>query len=150
MFVARRSRIVGVLVLMLLVMSVFAESSVHAAPGNGAIHISDAHCHDDDGYITCFTAEGVANETITPSGNAIYTGYVRVTFILRDPAGTLVSEGSSESHFQRLDTDGLLHVLSQQLSSTMTRADGTSCTSTYHAHLVNGEIQFEHDETVCS
>lgn len=150
MFVVRRSRIVGALVLMLLVMGMFAESPVRAAPGNGAIRISDANCHDDDSYVACMTAEGVANETITPSGNAIYTGHVRATFILRDPAGALVYEGTSESHFQRLDTDGLLHVLSQQLSSTMTRADGTTCTSTYRAHLANGEIQFEHNETVCS
>lgn len=150
MFVARRSRVVGALVLMLLTMGVLAESPAHAAPGNGAIKIRDANCHDDDGYVACMTAEGVANETITPAGNAIYSGHVRATFILHDPAGTLVYEGSSESHFQRLDTDGLLHVLSQQLSSTLTRADGTTCTSTYRAHMVDGAIQFEHDETVCS
>ncbi|HEY0606348.1 MAG TPA: hypothetical protein VGD58_25720 [Herpetosiphonaceae bacterium] len=149
MFAAQRSIFVGLTVLALGVMSLLIGSPAQAAPGNGAIRISDSNCHDDDGYLACMTAEGVANETITPSGNAIYSGYVRSTFILTDPAGALVYEGSSESHFQRLDKDELMHMLSNHVSSTTTSSAGVTCTFTYAVHLANGQIQFDLSETEC-
>lgn len=149
MFGIRRSVLIGMAVLALLVMSLSAGSPVYASSGNGAIRISDSNCHDDDGYIACVTAEGVANETITPSGNAIYSGYVRTTFILSDPSGALVHEGSSTSHFQRLDQDEMLHMLSNHASSTIMMSDGTTCTFTYAVQLANGQIQFEHNVTEC-
>lgn len=149
MLTAQRSVWRGLTVLALVVMGCLAGSPVHAATGNGAIRISDSNCHDDDGYVACMTAEGVANETITPSGNAIYSGYIRSTFILTDPAGALVYEGTSESHFQRLDKNELLHTLSNQVSSTTTRSDGVTCTFTYAVHLANGQIQFELTENEC-
>lgn len=149
MFAARRSVCVGLTVLALGVMSVLIGSPAHAAPGNGAILISDSNCHDDDGYLACMTAEGVANETITPSGNAIYSGYVRSTFILTDPAGALVYEGSSTSQFQRLDKDELMHMLSNHVSSTTTSSAGVTCTFIYAVHLANGQIQFDLAENEC-
>jgi hypothetical protein len=148
-FAAQRSMIARITMLALLAISVFAGSPAFATSGNGAIHISDTNCHDDDGYIACMTAEGVANETITPSGNAIHSGHVRTTFTLTDPAGVLIHEGESESHFQRLHKDEMLHLLSDRSSSTMTRADGVTCTFSYTAHLANGQLQFEHNETEC-
>jgi hypothetical protein len=148
-FAAQRSIIARVVMLVFLAIGVFTGSPAFATAENGAIHISDSNCHDDDGYIACMTAEGVANETITPSGNAIHSGYVRSTFTLADPAGVLIYEGESQSHFQRLDKDEMLHMLSDHSSSTMTRSDGLTCTFSYTAHLANGQIQFEHRETEC-
>ncbi|HEX6292239.1 MAG TPA: hypothetical protein VFZ66_23825 [Herpetosiphonaceae bacterium] len=149
MFTVQRTVVVAVTVLTLLVVGVVAGAPAYATPGSGAIRISDSNCHDDDGYTACMTAEGVANETFTPAGHAIYTGQVRATFRLTDPAGALVYEGESTSHFQRLEKDELLHLLSQQIRSTTTRADGVTCTFTYTMHLVNGEIQFDRSETEC-
>ncbi len=149
MITMHRSMIEAIAVLTFLVLGVGAGSPVLAASGNGAIHISDSNCHDDDGYTTCMTAEGVANETITPSGNAIYSGHVRTTFTLTDPTGALVYTGSSESHFNRLDKDAMLHMLSSRATSTMTRSDGVTCTFTSIVHLANGQIQFDHTETEC-
>jgi hypothetical protein len=148
-FTAQRSAITRVAILTLLAISMFAGSPALATSDNGAIHVSDANCHEDDGYTACMTAEGVANETVTPSGNAIHSGYVRSTFTLTDPAGVLIHEGEAESHFYRLDKDDLLHMLSNRTSSTMTRSDGVTCTFSYTAHLANGQIQFEHNETEC-
>lgn len=149
MFAARRSMFIGLTMLVFVVMGALAGSPAQAAPGNGAIRISDSNCHDDDGYLACMTAEGVANETITPSGNAIYSGYVRSAFVLTDPAGALVYEGESASHFQRLDKNELLHMLSNHVTSTTTRSDGVTCTFTYAVHLANGQIQFDLSETEC-
>ena len=149
MVTIQRSLLVGGVLLLFLTLGVGAGSPVLAAPGNGALHISDSNCHDDDGYTACMTAEGVANETITPSGNAIYSGSVRTTFSLINPAGALVYTGDSQSQFNRLDKDAMLHMLSSHATSTLTRSDGVTCTFTYSAHLANGQIQFDHTETEC-
>ena len=136
--------------LVLSVLAVGAPTPATAASSSGAIRISDAHCHEDDGYIACMTAEGVATETITPVGNAIYTGYMKTTSSVTDPAGDLVFESTGTSHYQRLFKDDLLHLLSTRARTTITRSDGVVCTFTSTFHEVSGQVQFDQTESECS
>jgi hypothetical protein len=124
-----------------------------AAASNGAIKIADQHCHTEpDGYTTCFAVDGVATETVTPSGNTSYTGNMKTAFTAYDAAGTLVATTTGRNHAVRLFKAGGedVHVLAERLNSTTTLADGSVCTYTYTMQYVNGEIRFHTVEHVCN
>ena len=140
-----------IVMLVLSVLTLGLPAPAAAASRSGAIHMSDAHCHDEgNGYITCFTAEGVTTETLTPTGNAIYTGHLRSSATVFDAAGHVVTTSSGMRHYHRLSQDEMLHVLAEHMRTTFTMPDGSICTTTYAVHLANGQLQFEHSATECS
>ncbi len=137
------------ILLALLAMTVVAgglPTPVSAA----AMPVDLTFCHaETSGYTTCVTLQGITTETLTPAGNASYTGSLNETQVGRFSDGTLDYESTSRIHFHNLQQDQMLHVLGNQLTSTRTNADGTTCVTTYRAHFANGQYQFEHTETVC-
>ncbi len=124
-------------------------AAAFAAASNGAIHLEDAHCHDEgNGYVICYDTKGVTTETLTPSGNAIYTGNVRSTATVYF-RGELISTASTTRHYARIFFDELLQVLGERITTTEVIVGGKTCTYTYTVHMANGEIQFENNEVVC-
>jgi hypothetical protein len=93
-------------------------TNAFAAASSGAHHLNDSHCHDEgNGYVICYDTTGVATETLTPSGNAIYTGKVRSTATVYF-RGELVSTTSSTRQYHQLWFDELLQVLGDRMSTT--------------------------------
>ncbi len=124
-----------------------------AASSSGAIKIADQHCHTEpDGYTTCFAVDGVATETVTPSGNTSYTGHMKTAFTAYDAAGARLATTTGTNHAVRLFKHGgeQVQVLTERVTSTTTLADGSACTSTYTMQYVNGQIRFHTVEHVCN
>ena len=121
-----------------------------AASSTGAIKISGQHCHPDGEFTTCFAVEGVATETITPSGNISYTGHMKTMATVYDAEGTQVSTITGTNHAVRVFKEGDVHVLAERYNSTTTLANGSVCTYTYTMQYVNGEIRFHTVENVCN
>jgi len=134
--------LIGALVTNLLL----ATTSI-AAPGNGAHVFKDAYCFDYEASTICYTNMAVVTETITPSGNTIFTGNGSNSYIQTDPSGA-VYEDSLKYHTQGVTMDSVLKEYGQFFTSTLTVGGGT-CTSRYAFHVVNGNIQFDRT-TTCS
>lgn len=122
-----------------------------AASSTGADQVDMTFCHTEpDGYTTCIILQGITTATRTPSGNEVYTGSLHETQVGRLPNGQVDYESTRTIRYHSLAEGELVQVLGQYATSTRTNADGTTCISTYRVRLVHGEIQFEHDETVCT
>jgi hypothetical protein len=72
-----------------------------AAPGNGAQVFKDSFCFDYEGSTICQSNMSITTETTTPSGNTLFTGNGRSSYIQTDPSGA-VYEDSLSAGFDRL------------------------------------------------
>lgn len=120
-------------------------ASSSAAPGKGAYVFKDAYCFDYEGSTVCYTNMAVITETVTPSGNTIFTGNGSSTYMQTDPSGA-VYQDTLKYHTQGLQMDEVLKEYGQFYTSTLT-VGGASCTTRYAFHFVNGEIQFDRSTT---
>ena len=148
-FATHRSVRTVVTILACLSLAILAVPSAFAASSNGAVRHSISHCHEHETDVTCFTLEAVVIETMTPSGNVINTGSSRGTATITDLDGNVLSQHSNTNQFHSLEKDELLHVLNNQGRSKHTLPDGTTCTSNYSFHIVDGRIQFDRTEFEC-
>jgi hypothetical protein len=149
-FATHRSVRTVMTVLTCLTLAMLTVPTAFAASSTGAEHHSLLHCDAHETVVTCYTLEAVVTATNTPSGNAIYTGSSRGTATVTDRDGNVLAEQSNMNQFHSLEKDELLSVLGNQGRATITLADGTTCTSSFSYHLVNGQIQFDRVEFECS
>ena len=142
--------VIGMLVVSVLAVRTPAPAA--AASSSGAIHINNAGCftEEESDFTLCYTLEGVTTQTMTPVGNVIASGSLKVTSTTYDPAGALVLAWSGTQHFQNLTRGDRLHVQSNHLRTTTTTADGSPCTVTIRFHEANEQTQFNYIATDCS
>jgi len=143
MYIKRYRRIFvapSVLMSALAVTLLLATTSI-AAPGNGVQVFKDSYCFDYEGSTICYSNLSVTTETTTPSGNILFTGNGRSSYIQTDPSGA-VYEDSLTYHTQGVMMEDLLHEYGQFFTSTLV-VGGRTCTTRYAFHVVNGDIQFD-------
>ncbi len=140
------------MVLALFALSVLAgalPAAAFAAASNGANVIDLAHSHvEPDGSRWDFTVKGVSTETITPEGNTIYTANLKSTQALYDPTGTFVFSATGKHHQLRLITEPVsgdveqpYRIVSDRFATTITLPDGSTCSTSYRLHMVDGVIK---------
>ena len=120
-----------------------------AAASAGAHVVNDTVIHyEGDGSARHLSVKGVSTETITPEGNTIYTANMKSTQALYDPNGTLVFTSDSKQHQLRLiaepvsgDVEQPYHIVSDRFATTITLPDGSTCSTIYRLHMVEGVIK---------
>lgn len=116
-----------------------------AAPGNGAQVFKDSFCFDYEGSTICQSNMSITTETTTPSGNTLFTGNGRTSYIQTDPSGA-VYEDSHTYHTHGVTMEDLLHEYGHFFTNTVV-VEGVACTTRYAFHSVDGNIQFDRGTT---
>ncbi len=125
----------------LAIATLLPSANSFAAPDNAADVFKDSYCVDYQGSTICYSSMAITKQTVTPSGNVLFFGNGKSSYLRTDPSGA-VYQDSLSYHTQGVDKDSLLKEYGQFFTTTLS-VNGNVCTSKYSFHMVDGKIQFE-------
>ncbi|WP_255771728.1 hypothetical protein [Pseudarthrobacter sulfonivorans] len=112
------------------------------------INFNDGSCSMTNGFEFCSTFQGTLNGVFAPNGLVNFTMDVTNTFRVTAPDGTVRSH-DERVHQKYLIKDGATHVSLYQ-QSVVDDFGPFTCTLDVHSHLVDGAVQFDRGESICT
>ena len=134
-----------------LTVAALAVASPASADPGGAEVVKVHECQVFGDATFCTDSHSVLSFTETPSGNISLKQHIRFDNSFTSPGCNSRDQGESRNHLLIKDaTDHEFH-FAFKIHSTFDCAGTTSdCVTSLHFHRVNGQIQFDRQETVCT
>jgi hypothetical protein len=128
-------------------------SAAAAQPG-GAQVVRTSGCVSSPLATMCYDVKTVANLTTTPSGNTAYILNGTSSYSYDFGFAGCTYSRSQPVHVKVLEKDGEGHVRGERLEDTISFNCGPgfaqTCTGTLQLHEVDGEVQFQRVDFVCT
>ncbi len=123
-----------------LVLALGSPALAAEPASNGAWAINTEYCQPLGSQTYCIRAKGMANVTVTPSGNESYVASYRQEAWMTYN-GQVVWQSSRDERLHSLTIDGMEQQMSQAASYEIPIFGQTFC-GQFHVQFANGEYQF--------